>query len=259
MLDFLIKKFKLVKVKDKNYRMRYAAICTGCGTILQFNIDTSTSIMIEDGSEAINRFECKSACSAYQLYFTCHECDKLMKHSIDIDYKPVLVIPKDLALATKVIIDSGLTVTSMCISTVISTSINLSNGMPNYYSIIPICGGLEVRGKKKSNAVYDLMKSIINNHYDGIFYCSKTRIMNSEEANILEDDDSDRSINELNTPEEEQLYEISIYASKEPDTKMRVKSESEIDYGVIEDKNNKFIMLISIFAESLTDMMCKEN
>lgn len=255
MFDILMKNLKLIKMNKKNYRSKYAALCTCCGSILPFDIDTSISITVDEKDKTINRFKCRTANNAHHLYFTCNECSKLMNLSVDGIYKPVLVIPRDLAESTKNIINIGITVRNMSTSIVISPYIDLSNGIPEFYNIIPISGSLEIEGEEDSKIIYNLMKSIIVDKYNEIFGCIRSRIMNSEESDLLEDCDDERSLDDLNTPDDKKLYLISIYSIKHPNMPMKVKNESDIDYKFIEDRNNKFIDLVSTFSEALTNMI----
>lgn len=253
MLDIPMKNFNFTIRKKKDHNMRYSALCTGCGTILHFDMDTSISITIDDKNEAINRFKCRASNNIRSIYFTCSECIKRVKAQPDSIYRPVLVIPKDLALATKVIVDSGIRVVNMGTSIIISSqSINLSDGKPEFYTIVPISGCLEIEGKDESETIYGMIKSIIDREYSEIFNCDIVRIMNTEEIEQFENGNGDAE--DPNIPDEEQLYYISIYNTKTPAMGLKVENESDIDYKLIEDRNNKFIKLISVFAEALANM-----
>lgn len=250
-----------IELIKKDHCMKYAALCTGCGTILPFDIDAHTSIIIKDeDTDAINKFKCRASNMAHQVYFTCDECGKLAMKSEQGVLPQVLIIPKDLALAAKVIIDNGVTVRCIGTASVYSPTIRLSDGKPEYSTIIPVTAGLEVTGKSDADNVFNLMKSIVEERYNGIFDCSKARIMSLEEASILEDDEDERTLEDLNTPEEEQLFAIFVYSSDSSKMKGRkVESNDEIDYELIYDTNIKFIEFISYFAEALANTKAERD
>ena len=56
MIKLLMKTLKLIRTKEENSDMKYAALCTGCGAIVPFDIEFSTNVTINYQNTAADRF-----------------------------------------------------------------------------------------------------------------------------------------------------------------------------------------------------------